>query len=307
MNLDTLHCNAFSHLIYTPRRRISMVSSVRSCWIWFEFAIVFVFNGCSKMGPRRRRSRNESDEQCACVLCEVNLIDVRNYVDLFLFAFIVRHWCDYIALIVVLVLRALSNSTSYLIWRLLMSLTRIVSTSTHYRLICHWIESKNAHCIRISVRTIDKNEDVTRWMVDVCYGQSISVEIMMSFIDVEWRCKKAIHAIDAKVEIWFYCYVWRGAVVIVSGYFLTWKTFQHMKCLFNLLTMHFSWALNGFHDFEATAKLHREERKRRKNIEKHITLSLVCSISDGWTNRVRPKIFIVSLSGSCESMRTPRW
>lgn len=141
----------------------------------------------------------------------------------------------------------------------------------------------------------------------VCYGQSISVEIMMSFIEMlNGDVKKAIRPVSIEGgEIWLY-YVWRGAVVIVSGYFLTWKMFQHMKCLqftdnaFFMSTKRIPW-------FRCHCEVRKKSGEKEKNIEKDITLSLVCSSArsiDGWTNRVRLKIFIVSLSGSCEPMRT---
>lgn len=78
----------------------------------------------------------------------VYFIDVRNYVELFLaFLCFLGHWCDYIG--VRYGARALYN----FVFRLdivLLSLTRIVSTSTHYHLNCHRIESCDATRIRIS-------------------------------------------------------------------------------------------------------------------------------------------------------------
>lgn len=65
-------------------------------------------------------------------------------------------------------------------------------------------------------------------------------------------------------DIWLY-------YVYVRLYFLTWNIFPTQEMSAKNLTMHFSWTLNGFHDFET--KLRKKKmRKKMNRVEKHIIL-----------------------------------
>lgn len=141
----------------------------------------------------------------------------------------------------------------------LLSLARIVSPSTHYHLNCHRIETCDTACIRISC---EPSTSTSTWMGMVLYCQDIflwpsieckTFEIMISFIDAECYVN-AIHTIE---EILYMC-CW----IFSPGHF--YFIFFSSKNVCKFSTMHFSWTLNGFHDFETTVKKKIERKKWTK-------------------------------------------
>lgn len=136
---DAFHCNAFSHLIYTSTNFIGFVGSqqLQHC-----FHLIWMCD-CIRVFDAGEYQKWIGRTLCVCILLMLEIMSS------FFLAFLcfLGHWCDYIG--VRYGARALYNFVFRLDF-VLLSLTRIVSTSTYYHLNCHRIESCDATRIRIS-------------------------------------------------------------------------------------------------------------------------------------------------------------
>lgn len=191
----------------------------------------------------------------------------------------VRHWCDYIG-----IRRGALYNSFFRLDLVFLSLTRIVSTSTHYHLNCHRIEPCDA--ISDFVQAIYKNGDGTLWRRHIFM---------------------AIHSIGT-MKLWFHSSMlivtWMRFTIDGTDCIICAILFSHLKnlsstrnlCKFS--TMHFSWTLNGFNDFS------KPRCKKKKSRKKWTEWKSILLGIHQWTNRVRPKIFIMSLSRSWILVRT---